>query len=68
MRNTVGLRICVVGTSYVGLSMAVLLARKHDVIAFDIDDARLDLLRRGQSPIQDRDIQTNLASGGSSSS
>ncbi len=34
--------ICVVGTSYVGLSLAVLLARHHDVVAYDIDADRVE--------------------------
>ncbi len=63
MNSTSGLRICVVGTSYVGLSMAVLLSRKHDVIAFDIDEGRIDMLRAGRSPIQDPEIEAFLGSG-----
>ncbi len=54
-------RIAVVGTSYVGLSMAVLLAEDNDVVAFDIDAARIALLRQGRSPLQDRDIEQRLA-------
>ncbi|MBD3781903.1 MAG: nucleotide sugar dehydrogenase [Micrococcales bacterium] len=57
------MRICVVGTSYVGLSMAVLLARKHDVVAYDIDSSRIEMLRAGRSPIADPDIEAHLASG-----
>ena len=54
--------ICVVGTSYVGLSIAVLLAEHHDVVAFDIDESRLDQIRAGRSPIADPDIEQRLAS------
>ena len=53
--------ICVVGTSYVGLSMAVLLAEHHDVVAYDIDERRIELLRARQSPIVDPDIEERLA-------
>ncbi len=53
-------RICVVGTSYVGLSLAVLLARHHDVVAYDIDERRVEMLRRGVSPIVDPDIDEFL--------
>lgn len=56
-------RICVVGTSYVGLSLAVLLADTADVLAYDIDAARVDALREGRSPISDPDIEARLARG-----
>ncbi|MGG5257949.1 nucleotide sugar dehydrogenase [Phycicoccus avicenniae] len=56
--------ICVVGTSYVGLSLAVLLARHHDVVAYDIDERRVEMLRAGRSPISDPDIEELLAAGG----
>src|SRR6478672_11220695 len=54
-------RIAVVGTGYVGLSMAVLLGQRHEVVALDIDAARVDLLRSGRSPIADPEIETFLA-------
>ncbi|GAA2162741.1 nucleotide sugar dehydrogenase [Pedococcus bigeumensis] len=54
-------RIAVVGTGYVGLSMAVLLSQHHDVIAFDIDRARVAGLRAGRSPIRDAEIDDFLA-------
>ncbi|HYN67660.1 MAG TPA: nucleotide sugar dehydrogenase [Ornithinibacter sp.] len=53
--------ICVVGTSYVGLSLAVLLAEHHDVVAYDIDDRRIEMLRARRSPISDPDIEERLA-------
>ncbi|WP_345201717.1 nucleotide sugar dehydrogenase [Fodinibacter luteus] len=53
--------ICVVGTSYVGLSIAVLLAEHHDVVAYDIDEGRLELIRQRRSPISDPDIEQRLA-------
>ncbi|MFK8839012.1 NAD(P)-binding protein, partial [Klebsiella michiganensis] len=36
------MRIAVVGAGYVGLSNAVLLARRHDVRVLDIDAARIE--------------------------
>jgi UDPglucose 6-dehydrogenase len=54
-------RIAVVGTGYVGLSMAVLLAQHHEVVALDIDVARVELLRSGRSPISDAEIEEFLA-------
>jgi UDPglucose 6-dehydrogenase len=56
-----GMRIAVVGTGYVGLSMAVLLAQHHDVVAVDIDADRVELLRSGRSPIADPEIERFLA-------
>jgi UDPglucose 6-dehydrogenase len=53
--------ICVVGTSYVGLSMAVLLAEHHDVVAYDIDERRLELIAQRRSPISDPDIEERFA-------
>lgn len=53
--------IAVVGTGYVGLSMAVLLSQHHDVTAFDIDRARIAGLREGRSPITDAEIEDFLA-------
>ena len=56
-------QIAVVGTGYVGLSNAVLLAQHHDVVALDIDSARVDLLRAGRSPIHDTEISEFLERG-----
>ena len=39
-----GHKITVVGTGYVGMSMAVLLAQHNDVTALDIDASRVDLI------------------------
>ena len=54
-------RIAVVGTGYVGLSMAVLLSQHRDVVAFDIDRERIAGLREGRSPISDPEIEEFLA-------
>jgi UDPglucose 6-dehydrogenase len=54
------LKIAVVGTGYVGLSMAVLLSEQHEVIALDIVSRKVDLLNARQSPIEDLDIQEYL--------
>jgi UDPglucose 6-dehydrogenase len=44
--------------------MAVLLAEHHDVVAFDIDEGRIEMLRDRRSPISDPDIEARLASPG----
>ena len=49
-------KIAVVGTGYVGLSMAVLLAQHNHVVSFDIDARRVEMLREGRSPIHDEEI------------
>jgi UDPglucose 6-dehydrogenase len=54
-------RVAVVGTGYVGLSMAVLLAQHCDVVSLDIDEARVATLRAGKSPISDPEIEDFLA-------
>ncbi len=54
------MNITVVGTGYVGLSIAVLLARHHRVVALDIDASKVDSINRGLSPIEDAEIQRAL--------
>ncbi len=54
-------KISVAGLGYVGLSMAVLLSRHNTVVGLDLDAPRIDLLRRGESPIHDEDISRFLA-------
>ena len=54
------MKIVVVGTGYVGLSLAVILAQHHEVVAVDIDPAKVDLIGRGVSPISDPEIEEYL--------
>jgi UDPglucose 6-dehydrogenase len=54
-------KIAIVGAGYVGLSNAVLLAQRHDVRVLDVDRARIDLLSRRQSPIEDPELEDYLA-------
>jgi len=56
----VRMKIAVVGTGYVGMSNALLLARRHQVVALDIAAGRVAALNAGRSPIIDTDIETCL--------
>jgi UDPglucose 6-dehydrogenase len=53
-------KITVVGTGYVGMSMAALLGQHNEVIALDIDSARVALINQGKSTVADADIQVFL--------
>lgn len=54
------MKITVVGTGYVGLSNAILLARHNEVVAVDIDQRKVDAVNAKQSPIDDSDMQDHL--------
>ncbi|NCG10922.1 MAG: nucleotide sugar dehydrogenase [Alphaproteobacteria bacterium] len=53
-------KITVVGTGYVGMSMAVLLAQHNEVTALDIDAARTGLINQGKSTVVDVKIEQYL--------
>ena len=55
------MKIAVAGTGYVGLSLAVLLAQKNEVVAVDIVGERVDLINKRISPLQDEYIEKYLA-------
>lgn len=50
------MRVAVVGTGYVGLSVAVLLAQHEDVVVLDIDPARVDKVNRRIATVEDADL------------
>ena len=50
-------KIGVIGAGFVGLSNAALLAQKHHVTLLDINESRIDLIKRWQSPIHDVELQ-----------
>ena len=51
----------IAGLGYVGMSLAVLLAQQHQVIAVDKVKEKVDLLNDRKSPIQDNLIEEYLA-------
>lgn len=54
------LNITVAGAGYVGLSNAILIAQSHQVVVFDINKQRVDVLCDGISPVLDLDISHYL--------
>lgn len=55
------MKIVVVGLGYVGLSNAVLLAQRNEVIGVDISQERVDMLNARKSPIVDDELSKYLA-------
>ncbi|HHH8297178.1 TPA: nucleotide sugar dehydrogenase [Streptococcus pneumoniae] len=55
------MKIAVAGTGYVGLSIAVLMAQHHEVVAVDIISEKVNLINNGKSPIKDDYIEEYLA-------
>lgn len=54
------MRIAVAGMGYVGLSNAVLLAQKNDVVVVDVAEWKVDSLNDKKSPIVDHEITEYL--------
>jgi len=54
-------KITVVGSGYVGMSLAVLLAQHNDVTILDIDPSRVHKVNTKQSTVVDKEIESFLA-------
>lgn len=56
------MKFAIVGTGYVGLSLAVLISQKYEVVALDISEKKVELLNKKKSPIKDKEITNYLKS------
>ena len=54
-------KITVVGSGYVGLSLAVLFAQHNQVMMLDVDSARVDQINTKKSTVADTEIEAFLA-------
>ena len=54
------MKIAVVGTGYVGLSISVLLAQHNEVMACDLVEEKVQMINNHQSPIVDAEIEDFL--------
>jgi UDPglucose 6-dehydrogenase len=54
-------KITVVGSGYVGMSLAVLLAQHNDVVVIDVDASRVEKVNNMQSTVADAEIEAFLA-------
>lgn len=55
------MKIAVAGLGYVGLSLAVLLAQRNEVVAVDISEERVNKINAKKSPIADKELEDYLA-------
>lgn len=55
------MKITVAGVGYVGLSNAILLSQRNEVVALDVIQKKVDMINAGKSPIIDKEIEEYLA-------
>jgi len=54
------MKVTVIGIGYVGLSNAILLSQKYEVVALDVDSKKVEQLNQKISPIMDSEIESYL--------
>ncbi len=54
------MKICIVGAGYVGLTLAVLLSQKYEVVALDNSKDKVKLINGKKSPIKDLELEEYL--------
>ena len=54
-------KITIIGSGYVGMSLAVLFSQSHETIIYDIDTKKVELINNNQSTITDPLIDEYLS-------
>ena len=55
------MKILVLGLGYVGTANAVLLSQQNEVVCYDLNADRINLINNKKSPIEDKEVYEYLA-------